>query len=159
MKSYQQRSAQYSSNDEIDLTEILNQIPEEHEHAMMHQQQIHHNHSIPSPNPSNNSNSSNNDNQSNQNVVILAIKLVFAVIFTQLQKLPISSRIIHQILILHFILSSIGLAEYLILCPQSIIDNYHYWQFITYPFAGSLQYILFTIFCLFHAKQIQIILN
>ena len=133
IKAYQQRSGSIDS-EEIDLTEILNQIPDDYEQQMMHQHQQHiHMPVIPSPNPTNNSN-----NQSNENVVILAIKLVFAVVFTQLQKLPISSRIIHQIMILHFILSSVGLAEYIVLSPQSIIDRYQYWRFITYPFAGLL---------------------
>ena len=145
IKSYQQRSGQYSNipdNDEIDLTEILNQIPEDYEEQqlMMHQHHLHaqhdhdHNHTIPSQNSPNNN--ANNNNQSNDNVIILAFKLVFALVFTQLQKLPISSRIIHQIMILHFIVSSLGLAQYVILCPQSIIDNYQYWRFITYIFAG-----------------------
>ena len=145
-KSFQQRSGQYSSNDEIDLVEMLNQIPDDqfvydpahnititnHSHSHSHP----HPHSIPSPNPANNANANNNNNESNENVIILAIKLVFAVVFSQLQKLPISSRIIHQLLILHFILTSIGLADYLIICPEKIMDKYHYWRFITYPFAG-----------------------
>eukprot|EP01084_Bolivina_argentea_P033778 62456_1 len=116
-----QRLATYSSNEEIDLSQILNELPENKNDNI----------SISSPN------STHNNNTSNGNVFIVTITVIYALIFSQLQKLPISSRIIHQFLILHFILTSIGLSEYVMLYPTNIINKYEIWRFITYSFADT----------------------
>eukprot|EP01084_Bolivina_argentea_P170477 295408_1 len=75
-----------SSNDEIDLTEILQQI------------NISESDTNNLNNIENNNNNNNNDNVNdnidtninNDNMVVTVFKMIFAVIFSQLQKLPIT---------------------------------------------------------------------
>lgn len=140
-----QRTNSFSTTDptdheEIDLMEILQEIPPD-DHSFENPQ--HHSHVHPPP--SNRASNVNNENtSSNENAFILIMKGIFAFIFGGLQKLHVSSRTVHQFLIFHFLLTSIGLTKYLALSPHKIIENGHYWRLITCSFTGILCIVLST---------------
>ena len=120
-----QRTNSFSTTDptdheEIDLMEILQEIPPD-DHFEHHQAQ--------SPN-------GNESNTSNESTFILIIKGMFAFAFGGLQKLHVTSRTVHKFLILHFLLSCIGLSKYLELNPNQIMEHHQYWRLFTCSLAG-----------------------
>merc|ERR1719242_1339717 len=128
-------TADPADHEEIDLMEILQEIPPD-DHSFESPQR--HSHGHPPPSNINRASNVNNDNgSSNENTFILIIKGIFAFIFGGLQKLHVTSRTVHQFLIFQFLLTSIGLTKYLELSPHKIIENGHYWRLITCSFTDS----------------------
>merc|ERR1719464_2103733 len=84
---------------------------------------------MPSPSPPTTS-TPNSDN-----FIILGVKLAVAGLHSQLQKLPITSRLCHHFLILHLLLSFIDLAPSLSLCGEAVLVDNQYWRLLTFSFA------------------------
>lgn len=127
-----QRTNSFSTGDadrdheEIDLMEILQEIPDDSPPSHSHP------HAAAAHRPPN----GNEEDTSSQNTFVLIVKGLFAFVFAGLMKLHLSSRIVHQFLILHFTLTSLGLSQYLQLSAPKMMEHHQYWRLFTCSLAG-----------------------